>query len=230
MSNEFESLLDPSERDHAVSVMREWVEMGDSGKAAAVTIERLIVCPLDWWIESQKGKRDTSIEAAAELCMYARDMAHRFKEGRSVYQERVGELDSKWTQFQVAMGYGAIAREVCAAEIKRRWQQSGGKAKKDRYGPFRWAVIRLAERLRSRSPEAVLKEMRADCNDESDVLDDLRCARDNPVVIRFNEVPENAADDKGVICFVDVRTDKEDSRSIKVLKNYLAPGMLPKSG
>lgn len=219
MTSNFRYLLEPDEREHAVSIMREWIEHGD-GESCAATLERLIVGPLGDWIESQADTGNNLFDAARAMLWTTQAMANRFRHGRDpVTPEHVSDLNAKWQELQTLFGHLALIKIERRAGEQRRWRVKGGEARRGKFSPFRHAVQQLARKIGTRDFERVLDEIRRDCEEDSEVMDDLRAARTDPVEIRFQSVDEG--EDKGKIYFASVRNGKEEHRSIKTLRNYL---------
>lgn len=102
----------------------------------------------------------------------------------------------------------------------------GGESRKGKLSPFNHAITRLAQALRSVDRQRILEELRADAagdrdESESELLNDLRAARSDPVLIRFDDVPTDLKDRKAKIGFRNVMTRKEGSKSVSHLLNLL---------
>lgn len=214
------SILEDDERQHAVLALRELAEAGER-LAAARALRTFVVGPVNEWIADSADAARIDIAAGLQLANHAHDLAGRFEDDRIVVPEQLDRLDDLWRAFQAAAGYGAAALAVSNEAKQARWQTAGGKSRKGKVSPFKAAVLALAQRLGTRDAQAILDEMRADTCDESELLDDLRERRENPVMLRFQEVPEHAEDDEQIL-FVRTDNGEECARTVKTMKNYLS--------
>lgn len=123
---------------------------------------------------------------------------------------------------ELAAGIAERVREIQQARV-RAWRQRGGEASKARRGPLRRAAQEMVRRLREETGEpvtmeALLKEIRKDCEGDSDIMDDIRGARSDPVDLRWHEIP-SSSDPKAVVRFSINSVDAE--RKLGSVKNEL---------
>lgn len=83
----------------------------------------------------------------------------------------------------------------------------GGLSRKGKLSPINHAIKRLAQKLQTREPALILAEIERDCAGESDVLEDLRAAADDPVQVEFQEVTGERVNYR--------RTDTGEERTVK---------------
>lgn len=129
----FDLLLDDSEREDGIEVIREWESTRDCQRdeSHAGTIAKLLVAPLWRWIEANRTEapgRRSDLEAALALAVCAEDIGNRFRNHQAIYPERVNLLESLWLDFQRQAGLGAIAvdstrRRRLSVPNKRNAQQ-----------------------------------------------------------------------------------------------------------
>jgi hypothetical protein len=228
--NQIITILEDDERLHALEALRELAE-AEERPIAANALRVFVVDPIRAWIGDNPDSARSDFAAGHELADYADELAERFSGNRMILPEYFERLDELWSKFQRAAGYGAAAVVVRDESKLLNWRAAGGRARKGKLSPFNQAVHALAKALRTRDAGKILDEMRADAHDESDLLDDLRARPENPVTLRFQEVPD-ATDEAARIDFVHTDTGREESRTVKTLKNNLSklPDMLPMSG
>ncbi len=154
MTSNLRYLLEPDEREHAVSIMREWIEHGD-GESCAATLERLIVSPLGDWIESQADTGNNLFHAACDMMWAAQGMANRFRYGRDpVTPEHVSDLNAKWQEFQILFGHLALLKipPLLASAAHGRKFKAGRKPGTG--GPIRKRIAALLKKNpRLKNPE-----------------------------------------------------------------------------
>lgn len=128
-----------------------------------------------------------------------------------------GWLTATWLGAQTA---GVIMPQASEGARFIRGRRLGGKSRSGQLSDFNHAVMRLADRLHTRDVDRILQEMRADCDEASDLLEDLRAHPSDPVRIRFVDVPDEPKE-TDTIAFIVVSTGEEHARTLKTMKNNL---------
>lgn len=105
-------------------------------------------------------------------------------------------------------------------------RKKGGAARAGKtYSPIKLAVRSLCAALATYDPEKVFCEVRRDCEDDgyggscSEVMDELRGATEAPVLLRFQQVPDNLSNPKANICYVITRTGEEKKVTVGKFRN-----------
>ncbi|SIQ11352.1 hypothetical protein SAMN05421829_102336 [Aromatoleum tolulyticum] len=180
----------------------------DAGAARyAALVESELIAPARELISGQgDGERTAAVLKFVEC---AEEVLYAVRYDRTLTGYHVDDLCAAWGRMleQFAGMGGAVATG----------QKKGGSSRKGKLSPLNHAIERICEKLGTRDYAQVLDEIRLDTTEGSDLLDDLRAARENPVRVRFQEIEGDC------VRYLDTVTQTEQSRSLKTLKNQLAP-------
>jgi hypothetical protein len=105
-----------------------------------------------------------------------------------IYAARQAVLTGRYDLLAFAREHGEQAASAGRAIEQKQHRIKGGEARAGDYGAIRRVVGEIAKAVGA-DLDAVLREMRRDTTDESDILDDIRESRSNPIDVAFQEVP-----------------------------------------
>lgn len=107
MKNEFLSLVDPYEKEHAMAIIREWLELPEQHhpESCAKTLQENIIEPLEQWMEKNHGKKKAALDAASIAALYFRDAVQDLIDS---YEQNeflklgmyVNSVNNTWEEFQ----------------------------------------------------------------------------------------------------------------------------------
>lgn len=128
-------LFDPSERDHAIAVLREAAETGDPAPGLTRPFKSYILAPLENWLQGARPGNETA-EAATTFWFAARDVLERLRDG-GLHLAHVNPLADAWLRFHVLAGYDQnLAFAVASVRSTDAGKKGGSQSKRKQ-----WAEI-----------------------------------------------------------------------------------------
>ncbi|MEX0624564.1 hypothetical protein [Saccharospirillum sp.] len=177
-------LLDPTERQAAMTVFREF----NGSPEVAETIRRDLVEPLELWAESeyQKWGRHTGVDAAIELAGRGEDLAEHWFAGAAVVPEMLDALESHWRDLTEAMGFAGIDLWDKDESRRKTGSKNGGQSRTGYKAPLTQAIIAMCQSIPECSYTSLLVEMEADARGQECLLYNLR--ETGQVTVKFVSV------------------------------------------
>lgn len=96
-------LFDPSERDHALEVLREAAETGDPCPELIRPVKSYVQAPLESWLQGARPGNETA-EAATAFWFAVHDVLERLRDG-GLHLAHVNPLADAWVRFHLLAGY-----------------------------------------------------------------------------------------------------------------------------
>ena len=168
------ALIDPDERNDAIAFLRSQ----PPPKAMADTINKLLVAPLEQWIDQEYerlgGRHHNGTEAGMAFLLQAEDIALRCRYGREVYPGHINLLAQCWAEWLQVMAQGAAALRANDHTKKTIQRKLGGQKRKGTRKAITLAICAMVAEMEDKRPDAILAEMEADSNGKESVLSGLR--------------------------------------------------------
>lgn len=139
--------------DNWLAEVQEW-DSSDRDAPAAKTIKRIVIDPLDWFIDEsfKKSGRQFLKDQIMEFRIYADDICYRLTHQQSIIFEMIEALETKWVAFQTYIGWDNWVRlEKTGSSLKRTEQRLAAIEPLAEHGEkFKTAQLTKAKRPRSR--------------------------------------------------------------------------------